>query len=493
MREEKIREGISKKILLVTMLFTSMYANVDIKSIDIFSNKTFVNQKIDLTKTNVDLIGQVNLEDIRFTLNDTCQVIDSNVNQVSFKKDGLSKKIEDLKDSISNKNNIVKSLKSNISFLEEISISSKKKKKNLQEISKDIKKDKIYTHNNKKKNQKELRKDNENLNKLIKRRSNSKFTKLDYNISCNKSSKIIISYPINNLSRNSFYDINYDSKTKNINIKNSAFITQSSGVDFKKIDINLYTYNFIYQLRPNIFRPKYLDIYPDHPIAYAESQVMMDSVSLRKKTKSYSLKKTNISYIEDTTRSFFKASNVNLLSGKKTEVLFSKDEYKAKDSLQIDGYSKSQAFYKVDFKSKKLYGILNSKLYLDDIYIGRSHINEIKKDKKSAIFFGTNRFIDIKKELLKDMKEEPFFSLNKVKTQKLWKYIVTNNHSNTQNITLLEKVPISKHEDIKVKLIGETKEFKLEKNGKIYYNFILKPNENKIIEFGYEIEKPIKK
>merc|ERR1711879_474363 len=110
----------------------------------------------------------------------------------------------------------------------------------------------------------------------------------------------------------------------------------------------------------------------------------------------------------------------SLLSGKKTEVIFAKDKYEAEDSLEIDGYSSSQAFYKVDFQSKKLYGVLNAKLYLNNVYIGQTNLKEIKKDKKSSIYFGTNRFIDVKKELVKDMKEEPFFSLNKLKTQKEW-------------------------------------------------------------------------
>jgi uncharacterized protein (TIGR02231 family) len=470
-----------------------MFASVDVKSIDIFTNKIFVNQKIDLTKTNTELLGQVRLEDIRFSLSDSCQVLNSNVKQLSFEDDSLSIKIEELKDKISNKNNSIKSLKSNISFLEKTSINSISSSKNLESTSSFIKKEILDNHNSIYKIEKELKKDAEALNKLNRKRANSKFTKLDYNIDCNKNSEVLISYPIYNLLRSSFYDINYNSKNKNIDIKNSAFIRQSSGVDFKNIDINLYTYNFINQLKPNVFRAKYLDIAPTKSIMYSQQVMEMDAASMKKMSKIKAAPRPSFAYVENATKSFFKASNVNLVSGKKTEVLFAKDNYEAKDSLEIDGYSQSQAFYKVDFKSKKLYGILNSKLYLDGTYIGRSGINEIKKDKKSAIFFGTNRFIDIKKELIKDMKEEPFFSMNKLKTQKVWKYTITNNHKKAQKITLLDRVPVSKHEDIKVKLIGKTKESKMDKNGKIYYNFELKPNEKKIIEFGYEIEKPAKK
>ena len=343
--------------------------------------------------------------------------------------------------------------------------------------------------------EKNLKETNEELNKVIRKRANTRFTKFEYDVTCNDTNEVLISYPVYNVAKNGFYELGYVSKEKKINIKNSSFITQSTGVDFKNIDINLYTYNFTNQLKPNRFTPKYLDIYAPEPINYSmEADVMMNNAPLKKmaRTKA-SVPRPTFAYVEDTTKSFFKASNISLVSGKKTEVTFAKDEYKANNSLEIDGYSSTQAFYKVDFKSKKLYGVLNAKLYLDGTYIGRNSLREIKKDKKSDIYFGANRFIDIKKELIKDMKEEPFFSMSKLKTAKIWEYKITNNSNETQKISLLDRVPVSKHEDIKVKLIGKTKETKLDKNGKIYFDFELKPNENKTINFGYEIEKPIKK
>lgn len=481
-----------KKIALFLAVGSSLFANVDVRSIDIFTNKTFVNQKIDISKNSVELLGQVRLEDIRFNVDDTCKINRSDIKYQKFENDNLSVKIDSLKEEINRKQNNIKALKSNISFLEKTSINNLSSSKALESTSAFLKKEVLENYNTIYKLEKNLRSDNDELNKLVKKRVNTKFTKLNYDITCKKD--VLITYPIYNLSRNGFYDINYDSKKNNIDIKNSSFIIQSTGVDFKNIDVNLYTYNFVYQLKPNTFRPKYLDIYkPRHLESNIEMSAMMDSMPVKKMMKSKAVSRPTFRYVESTTKSFFKASNINLESGKKTEVVFSKDNYKADDSLEIDGYSASQAFFKVDFKSTKLYGILNSKLYLDGTYIGRSNIPEIKKDKKSSVFFGTNRFIDIKKELVKDMKEEPFFSMNTLKTQKLWKYTITNNHKKVQKLTLLDRVPVSKHEDIKVKLIGKTKETKLDKNGKIYFDFELKPNESKIIEFGYEIEKPANK
>lgn len=479
-----------RNLALLVSLSASLFASVDVESIDIFANKTFVNQKIDLNKNSVQLLGEVELEDVRFILDKQCKVNSSDIVLENFKNDSLSINIEDLKEQISKKQNRIKALRSNISFLEKTSITNISTSKLLLETSTFLKEEILNNHNLIYKIEKQIKEDNDKLKKLIAKRTNSKFTKLNYDVNC--ASEVLISYPIYNISKNGFYNINYDSKEKNLEIKNSSFITQSTGVDFKNIDINLYTYNFVQQLKPNKFIPKYLDIYELRAVP-VQAEAMMDvSAVPMKKSFNASALKPSFSYREDSTKSFFKASNVSLISGKKTEVLFAKDKYKAKDSLEIDGYSQSQAFVKVDFTSKKLYGVLNAKQFLDGTYIGRSNLNEIKKEKKSSIYFATNRFIDVKKELIKDMKEEPLFSINKLKTEKIWNYKITNNSNKKQKITLLERVPISKHEDIKIKLTGKTKQTLLEKNGKISFDFELKPKETKVINFGYEIEKPIK-
>lgn len=482
-----------KKLVLLIVFSTYIFANIDIKGIDIFTNRTFVNQYINLDNTKVDLVGEPRLEDLRFNLIDGCKVLDSSIIKKDFKSDNLTINIEKLKDKISNKNNSVKALKSNISYLERTSISTISNSKSLENTSKFLKKEILDNHNEIYLISKKLKKDNEELKNLIKKRSNNKFSQLEYKITCKTNKSIEITYPIYNISRNGFYEIDYDSLDKKISIKNSSFITQSTGSDFKNIDINLYTYNYINQLKPNIFRPKYLDVFKAPLISYMQADEMVMSKAVSSRAVLRKSKAPSFSYVEDTTRSFFKASNINLISGKKTQVVFAKDKYEAKNSLEVDGYSLSQTFYKVDFKSKRLYGVLHSKLYLDGTYIGRGAINALKKDKKSSIYFGTNRFIDVKKELIKDMKEKPFFSMNKLKTQKIWKYTITNNHKKAQKITLLERLPISKHEDIVVKLIGKTKESKVDTNGKVYFDFELKANEIKVIEFGYEVQKPNKK
>ena len=68
-----------KKIALFLAVTGTLFANVNVQSIDIFTNKTFVNQKINLKNNSAELLGQVRLEDIRFNLSDGCQINNTDI------------------------------------------------------------------------------------------------------------------------------------------------------------------------------------------------------------------------------------------------------------------------------------------------------------------------------------------------------------------------------------------------------------------------------
>jgi uncharacterized protein (TIGR02231 family) len=493
---------MKKSIILTSLLTLSSisFANVNtnIKSLDIYKNKSFVTQELNISSTSSDLIGRVYLPDVKFWVNGICNIEDTNMVFNNYSKDKLSIAINDAKRELVFKQNEIKSVKNEIASLS--SIKYEKDAVNLQnikDVSSFIKKETInnynliYTYNQ------ELKKINEKLNDLSLKKSSDIYSKIYYNITCEKDSTVRITYPISNVSVNNVYDINAKSKESKVEIKNSAFLLQSSGFDFENIDVNLFSYYYSNQVNPNRFFPLYLDEEKKKifkRIAKKMSTVAdkeMMEVSMMS-SPSRSVKSKPI-YKESATRAYFKASNINLKSGENKQVVFSNETYDTKNTIEIDAYSASKAFYKVAFTSPKLYTSLNTKVYLDSAFVGNSYLKEIKKDKETYLYFSEDKFIDVKKELITDMKEKPFFSMSKLKTEKLWKYTITNNHKVKKTISLVERLPVSKHEDIKVKLISKIKYTKKDANGKISYDFDLKPNEKKIIEFGYEVEKPYKK
>ena len=486
---KKINIAISSIILS-----TGAFANINVKSLDIYKNKTFINQELNTSIHSVDLIGKVRFEDIRFVNNPNCKVSNISIISENYSNDSLSSKIKEYKQKIAFKTNEITSVKNVITNLSSIKFEKDAVNlKNIKEVSTYTQKEIETNYNKIYKLQEELTSLNQELAQLINKKNSNVYSKLNYDASCSGDSKLLVSYPTFNISKNSFYEVNVDSKEKKLEIKNKSFITQSSGYDFENIDINMYTYNYSNAVKPQTFKAEYLDI--QEPILMKKAQadkVMMEAAPVK-------MMKTNLrtapsfSYKETTTKAFFKASNIDLKSGIKNAVTFSKDKYKTKNKIEIDGYASSNAFYKVDFKSDKLYSSQNTKFYLDEVYVGQSYINQIKKDKESSLYLGIDSFIDVKKDLIKDMKEEPFFSMSKIKTEKLWKYTITNNSNEEKTITLIERIPLSKHEDIKVKLISNINYTKKEDNGKLSYDITLKPSSKTTLEFGYIIEKPYKK
>lgn len=487
-----------KKINIVVssiVLSTVSFANINVQSLNIYKNKTFINQELDTSLNSVDLIGKVRFEDIRFLNNDNCKVSNVSVLSENYSSDTLSSKIEEYKQKIAFKTNEITSVQNILQHLSSIKFEKDAVNlKNIKEVSTYAQKEIEGNYNLLYKLQLELTKYKQELKDLTNKKNSSVYSKLNYDATCTSSSKLLVSYPTFNIGKNSFYEINVNSKEKNLEIKNKSFITQSSGYDFKNIDINLYTYNYSNAVKPQVFRPKYLDVKQAILRKSIQADATMMEMSAPKMMKSNSVRAVpTFSYNETTTKAFFKASHIDLLSGVNNAVTFSNDKFKTKSKIEIDGYSSSNAFYKVDFKSDKLYSTQNTKLYLDGTYVGQSYINQIKKDTDTSLYLGSDSFIDVKKDLVKDMKEKPFFSMSKIKTEKSWKYTISNNSNEEKKITLVERIPVSKHEDIKVELISNTNYTKKEDNGKVSYDIILKPSSKITLDFGYIVEKPYKK
>lgn len=479
-----------KKLILVMLCGGFLVANANIKSIDIYKNRTFISQNLDLNKQKIKLLSSTKLDDVSFILPKGCEVLDPKVIE---QKDDFSKQIVKKQQYINTIEAQIKSFENSIGFFKNISVRDVKSFDKLAKTSSYIHQEslKLYT---KIEELKEVKKKyQEQLDELLKKRDSQKAFYLTYETnSCKESKNAYVVYNFNTLKKNLFYKIKQDTKDDSVSIKSSAFLTQSSGVDFENVTVNLYSYSYDTRLKPYKFYPQYLDLY-ERPVPYFDASEQVAKVASTPMKRSIKAK-PSFNYIQSGTKSIFQAKNITLKSGIKIAVTFTDDKYNSKNMIQIDGFSTSKPFYKVEFKSKKNYMPMLAKFYIDGLYIGQNYLQGIKKDKKSTLYFGKDEFVYIKKDLIKDMKEEPFFSMNKLKTEKIYKYTITNKQDKIMNFELVERIPVSKHEDIKVKLISSKKFTKKEDNkGKIIYNFSLKPKEKYTLEFGYEVEKPNKK
>ncbi len=302
---------------------------------------------------------------------------------------------------------------------------------------------------------------------------------------CRDNGTVSLKYPQYDFRVKSFYEITGHAKKGTLNFVKKIKIIQKSGEDFENIDIISHSNSYNQRVQPSPFFPKYLNMQKQKRVLYSKSsnEAMRNTLAIEPIAK--------VRYIQNLTTSAFVARKIKLLNNQEKIIALENQDYKVSFQNDIDGYSSSRAYLKASFKSDKYYQRGRAYISLGENRIGTINLKNIKKGTKVDIYFGENQNIYVKKNLLKRYSESEFFGNNQINTQ-VWRYTITNKNSSTQKINLIERIPVSQNEDIKVEPLFDTKKAKISKKGKVVWSFTLTPDETKMIKFGYKTIKPKK-
>lgn len=130
-------------------------------------------------------------------------------------------------------------------------------------------------------------------------------------------------------------------------------------------------------------------------------------------------------------------------------------------------------------------------VFSNDNFVVTSSIKTVSPNEKFFVYLGVDPSIKVERKLIDDFSEATgTFS----KTQKItyeYKFAVQNSKKTEQTISVLDHLPISQNEQIRVEQI-EPKEKELKKNddGILIWNFQLKPLERKEWKLKFSIEFP---
>ncbi|MCF6173483.1 MAG: DUF4139 domain-containing protein [Campylobacteraceae bacterium] len=466
------------KILLFLFLFLqSIFAQTQTShtQLDIYKNISFMTKTYNIKgkkKIYISLPEKINLENIIIKSNKCTK---ENVT-LSISKSFTSNEISLLKSKISDLSNKIDTLKEKSLLLKTISLKDKKNnemEKTLGFFSK------YYINTIEKITILKNRLDDANKKlKILQNQNARKFKDLSIDFTCNIKQSVSITYPQFDFKLRDFYEIKANSKTKTLTLSKKLKISQKSDEDFR--DLNIFAHSNIYNQRvaPNPFYPRYINVEQNRRLLVSKN-AQFNEMTISKKMR----------YNENFTTSSFSALHVNLPNNQEKIITLDKEIQPILFTNDIDGYSSSLAYLKVNFKSKKFYQSAMAYLYLDENKIGTRRLPNIQKNSNIDIYFGQNQNIKIKKILLKKFNKSEFFGNTKITTL-VWQYKITNNSKILQKINLIERLPISQNENIEIKPLFDTKNAKIDKKGKTVWNFNLAPKRTKIIKFGYEVKKP---
>lgn len=128
-------------------------------------------------------------------------------------------------------------------------------------------------------------------------------------------------------------------------------------------------------------------------------------------------------------------------------------------------------------------------IYFENSYVGESYINPFTSNDTLAISLGRDQNITISRETLKDFTEEKFLSSD---IERFFGYeiIVKNNKNIPVKILMEELVPISKNEDIEVKIIDLSGGKYYERDGRVKWNIEIDTEKSISKKFIYSVRYP---
>ena len=128
-------------------------------------------------------------------------------------------------------------------------------------------------------------------------------------------------------------------------------------------------------------------------------------------------------------------------------------------------------------------------IYFENTFIGTSLIDTRTTTNKLDISLGMDKNISVKRTKGKDFTTRQFIG-NKQEETSVWNFIVKNNKAQDIRITLLDQIPISKREEIKVTL-DKLFSGKLTKDsGEVKWNLTLSPSESEELQLKYVVRYP---
>jgi hypothetical protein len=149
------------------------------------------------------------------------------------------------------------------------------------------------------------------------------------------------------------------------------------------------------------------------------------------------------------------------------------------------------AFLLASLKNWEQYHLLEGEanVYFENTFVGTTLIDTRSTKKTLDISLGMDKNVTVKRTKAKDFTTRQFIG-NKKEETSVWDIVVKNNKSQAIKMTVLDQIPISTREEIKITLDKLFNGQLDKKTGKVTWNFSLAPKNTKNIQLKYAVRYP---
>lgn len=135
-------------------------------------------------------------------------------------------------------------------------------------------------------------------------------------------------------------------------------------------------------------------------------------------------------------------------------------------------------------------------LFRDATFVGSGRLPQLAPGEEHELGFGSDDSIRVRHAVLDEKRGESGIITSSKTDQRNYRIAVKNHHPRAMTVAVLDQIPVSQNQDIKVELIAKaqpTRKDPDDKRGVMVWDLKLEPNEEKQIEFGYRVSWPADK
>jgi len=340
---------------------------------------------------------------------------------------------------------------------------------------------------------------NQQLGQLVLQLMAKENTEANYNVS----------YVTPNANWLASYDIKAMNTSNPLGIVYKAAITQSTGLDWKKVKLALSTGNPNYNITAPNLNPWFVSTYPQAQLRIRgmalpveKDEQMLNDVVITKAVKAErkSLETASVSTINNYTSvnesQLGVTFNIDIpydvnsdnkphtVSFKEYEVPASY-KYFATPRLSTDAYLLADVtnWEKLNLQAGE------ANIIFEGTYTGKSYINPANIQDTLSLSMGKDKKIIITKEKQEDFSSTKFIGSNK---KQLFTYLIKirNTKKEAIELSLKDQYPLSTESEIEIELLESSGAEVNKETGMLAWKLNIAPNETKIVKLSYSVKAP---
>ncbi|MBD0262020.1 MAG: mucoidy inhibitor MuiA family protein [Tolypothrix sp. Co-bin9] len=319
-----------------------------------------------------------------------------------------------------------------------------------------------------------------------------------------------VSYLVNNASWNPLYDLRVSSSSDTVHLGYLAEITQKTGEDWINVDITLSTAKPGLGTLPPQLQPWYIDVprpqeylmrrrtmsLPVPTMAMAAPSGAGDDSESEEVAKDYAIAaETVVAEVskEGSVVTFKLSGGGNIPSdGAPHKTTIFNDDYPCNFDYIAMPRLVSFAYLQANVKNSANGATLlpgKANIFRDNIFVGTTQLDNIARGQEFKLNLGIDEGLKIERELVERQVDKKLMS-NQRRITYSYRLIITNLLNSEANLKLTEQLPVSRNEQIKVRLIRSNPQIQLGEMGILEWMLTLPPQEQREIYYQFTVEHP---